>query len=148
MKLKKSVTLTAIVMSLLIGIGIFTGMYMWLNTNSSDSGITIDSSYANVSNELNNQRDNLDSYFIGIQSDLNKVVEADSIYLAAINGFKGLGKILLSPVKIVDYVLSSFLAILRITQVPQFVKTLLSIGIIGLIVLVVVAIAKGEQNRI
>lgn len=146
--MRKSATLTGIVISMILAIGIFIGMFTWLNTNASDSGVPIDPIYSNVESNLSTQSNNLKTYFDGIKTDLAGVVESESIYLSAINGFKGLGKILLSPIKILDYVLTSYLNIKTIIEVPEWIRLLVEISLLATILLVIIAIVKGEQYKI
>jgi Mg2+/citrate symporter len=145
--MRKSATLTGIVISMVLAIGIFIGLFTWLNTNASDSGVPIDPMYSNVQSNLSTKSTDLKRYFDDTKNNLTGVVEAENIYYAAINGFKGVGKILLSPVVILDYALMSWANIRILIEFPDWARMLVEVAILAVIVLLIVAIVKGEQYK-
>ena len=50
--IKKANTLTGLVISILLGIGFFTGMFLFWNYNAAESGQVIDSKYNNTYTNL------------------------------------------------------------------------------------------------
>ena len=138
---KSESTLTSVVMTTIIVIGLFTGMFIWLQSNASQSGVNIDPKYNDTYNKLNEARDDIDNNIQDIKENMNQISEADSTWQVAWNGLKGLGNTLKLPITFVSSTEKTFEAIAINTDiVPGWVKTLALMGIVILIVLIILAI--------
>jgi len=144
--IRKSATLTAIIFSIILVFGIFTGCYLWINWNADDSGVVLDSKYSAAYNETLLQQTELNNTITKIRDSFDKVTEPTSIYSVAFNGLKGLLYVVLLPIQIIDVAVSTYLNIATLVELPAWIKILITLSITTIIVLVVFALLKGEQK--
>lgn len=144
--IKKNATLSGTIITLLLAIGIFIGCYLWLNQAVIESGNTLDNKYSNVYDEYNTQTDNIQGKLNDIKDNFDDVKEADSVYQQAINGFKGLGNILLLPLSFIDYLLSGLYSTNTLIDLPGWAKTLINIAALTFLVFLLIAVLKGESK--
>ena len=57
--IRKNATLTGIVFSIILAFAIFTGCYLWISYNSTNSGVVLDSKYEDAYENINTLCDNL-----------------------------------------------------------------------------------------
>jgi hypothetical protein len=147
-KIKKStVNLTSFVFGLILFLGIFTGMFLWLNKNVNDSGNTIDDKYTNAYNQLNSTQSELDDNIESIKESFTNIGEADNTWQVAWNGFKALGETMKLPINFIDTVLQELhITFIALDYVPEWFKTLAGMAITALVVFLVLALLKGESN--
>lgn len=144
--MKKNATLTGIVLMFILCIGIFTGMFIWMNKAAEDSGEAIDSKYSMVYSNYTSQRDKMNDKLEEIRDNVKGVTEPDNLAQVAINGFKGLGNVLLLPIAFVDFILNSVYATNTILEVPSWVKVLLGMATLAFIILLIIKSLKGESS--
>ena len=146
-KIKSAVTLTEVVLGLILFIGIFTGMFLYLNKNMTDSGYTMDTKYTDAYTKLNGTRNNLDTNIIKIKSAFANTTEADSTWQVAWNGFKGIGETLKLPITFLSTALETMnISFISLDYVPEWAQTLIGMAITVLILFLVIALLKGEQR--
>lgn len=145
-KIRKSATLTGLVISIIFAIGLFTGLYLWLNYNAVDSGYSLDDKYILAYETLNDSTVNkLSNNVNEIKDALGNVTEAKTTIQVALNGFKGLGSLLKLPFTLVATTLELWsVGSSSLEMVPLWVKTLVLIAITAFIVFLIVANLKGE----
>jgi hypothetical protein len=147
-KIRKSATMTGIVLSLILLLGIFTGMFLWLNKNVTDSGITMDAKYTEAFGKLNGTTqtglyDNIND----IKNAIENIGEADSTWQVAWNGFKALGETLKLPISFLTTALSAMnITFISLDFVPKWVKTLSEMAITIFIVFILLSILKGDPK--
>ena len=142
---KRGSTMTSIVLSMLIVIGIFSGYYLFFVEQMDNYGATLDDKYNDTYQLLLEEQNDIDAQITNIRTNINEVEEASNDFLAAIAGFKGLGAALLLLPLFVDSSFNVFTAVFFSTDViPTPVQNLLIIGLIALIIFVVIAVFKGE----
>lgn len=144
---KSSQSLSGLIFSLIIVIGIFTGMFFYMQSKAEESRVTIDPKYNSTYSNLTNIQTNLDSNVNSIKDNLDKIKEADSVYAVAWNGLKGLGNTLRMPISFVGNSIDMFKVVLSpLDIVPTWVKTLTTIGLISAVVFLVLSILKGDPR--
>jgi len=147
-KVKNSgVTLTGVVISLIIVMGIFFGMFNYMNKMGENSDVEIPSKYNSTYYKLQDEQTAIDEKNKDIRYKLNNISEADDTYQVAWNGLKGLGSTLLLPIAYIDYAVNVMDAIIDpVDFVPSWVNSLVVMGVIILIVFLILAVLKGEQK--
>jgi len=147
-KVKKSITLTGTVFTLLIVMAVFFGMFFWYSSAVTQTGGTIDDKYLNSSSNLATSQTALQENVEDIKNSLSEVTEADSIYQATWNAFKGLGNTLKLPLSLVTTAIGSYNALSEpVDIIPNWAKGLALIGIIAVVVFLVLALLKGEPGK-
>lgn len=144
--MKSNATLTSVVMSLILGIALFTGMFIWMNKSAEDSNQTVDSKYSDVYEQYNTQTSNLNTKLTEMRNNFKNIVEPKSVYQVAINGLQGLGNVLLIPVYFIDYIINTITATQTFLDIPDWVKTLLGVALLAFLVLLIIKTLKGEQG--
>ena len=147
-KVKKSATtLTELVFGLIVFIGVFTGLFLWLNYNITDSGSTMDGRYSEAYNQLNITSSNINENVNDIKNSFEKISEADSSWQVAWNGFKALGETLKLPINFLDSALQAMnITFVSLDYIPEWTKVMIGAMITALIVFLVLALLKGEQR--
>ena len=147
-KIKKpATTITGLVLSLIIVIAIFSGLYLWMKWNVEESGEAVDTkysqAYANLSETSTNLQENVDA----IKTNVQAIKEADSTWQVAWNGLKGLGNTMKLPVNFITTGLETANIIdFQLDYIPAWLKILVTTGIIIVIVLLIAANLKGEPR--
>lgn len=147
-KIRKSATMTDVVLALILVIGIFTGMFLWLNKNVEDSGITMDEKYIEAFNQLNGStQTGLYNNIQNLKDAINNIGEADSTWQVAWNGFKALGETLKLPINFLSSTLEAMnITFVSIDFIPEWAKTLIGMAITIFIVLLLLSILKGDPR--
>ena len=149
--IKKSATLMGLIGILIIFIGFFTIMFLWVVSNSDQAGVTIDTRYNESYTRVMEQQGELNETVTDIQDSLEGITEADNIVQVAWNGMQFLGTAILSSKAFVTVTTGSFAAVMDIISssgVSPTIITLATIGIIAFIVFLVLANLKGEPKMI
>ncbi len=142
---KKGSTLTTLVVTMLMVIGIFSGYYLFFVEQMDNYDTELDEKYNETYQSLLQEQADIDEDVNEIKESIQDVEEADNTFLAAIAGFKGLGLALLLLVNFVESGVNIFTAIFFSTDIiPIDIQNLMLIGIIAFIILLVIAILKGE----
>lgn len=150
-KIKKAESsLLGMIVSLLLVVGIFTGLFIWINLHADYQNVTVDSRYNTTyqayQNATNSISDNVDE----ISDKTKKITEASNVIQVAWNGLLGLGAVLKLPIKFVDSgqtILDSSLT--QVTGiVPSWLIVLSRIILIAFIVLLVVYLLMGGGKPI
>ena len=146
MKLRNSgSTLTGLVLTLLIVIGIFFGGYTYISEHGRDAGITVDEKYDLAYEELNESRNKLDSNVGSIKNNLGNITEAENTFQVALNGLKGLGNALKLPIIFVGTTIGVWeVGATFLDFLPDWFLPLALIGIIAFVVFLVLRVLKGE----
>ena len=148
-KINKAINLTSIIITMLLVMAIFFGTFNWYSKLLSNNGGVVGEQYQNISNALIKDQNDINNNMTLMKTTVvNGVFEADSIYQATWNAFKGLGVILKMPVVFIDTgsdILDQLIT--PMDFVPPWVKALSLVGISVVIILLIVALLKGEQNK-
>jgi len=148
-KIKKSASLSGIIMAMLLCIGFVLGGYLYFAENMEQSNKQVDTKYTDFYNRMDSQQDEIDTKTKDVQDKMNQMKESDNALIAAWNGLKGLGSTLLLFVAVpgwgVDMATQSFN---MLDQVPQWIKTLVFIIILTFVVLIILKVIKGEPGGI
>ena len=140
-------TLTGLVITLILVMGIFSTMFLFLQQKSSESGITLDAKYNDSYTRLKSAQDNLDENVHTIQTNLDDIKEADTAFQVAWNGLKGLGNTLILPISFVSSAIDTVSAIIiPLDFIPQNIKNLILLAIIAVVLFLVLANLKGEPK--
>lgn len=142
---KKGSTMTTLVITMLIVIGIFSGYYLFFVEQMDNYDTTLDEKYNETYQLLLQEQDDINADVNAVQDSITEVEEADNTFLAAIAGFKGLGLALLLLVNFVESGVNILTAVFFSTDIiPIDIQNLMLIGIVSFIILLVIAILKGE----
>ena len=145
--IKKASSLTGLVISLLIIIGIFIGGFNYYASVAENAGVSIDPTHNESAQMLSAAQANLSENIDAIETNLQSVSEADSTWEVAWNGLKGLGNTLKLPLNFVVRSRDIWSALkLSLTGVPNWIILLLEIGTAAFIVFLVVSLLKGEPR--
>jgi len=140
-------TITGIVLSIIFVIGIFSGMYLYFNDQTTRGGVTLDSKYNDTYNKLDSAQATLDNNINNIQTNMEDIREADNTYQTAWNGLKGLGNVLTLPLSFTSSAVDTVGAmILPLGFVPEKTRNLIIMGIIAVVILIILANLKGEPK--
>jgi len=140
-------SLTGTVISLLLVIVVFSGFFLWFKMNTDEAGLTIDSKYNDTYAKLSDASVGISDDVYLIKDSASAVVEADSTYQVAWNGLKGLGAVLLLPIRFITSAFAVWQAIImNLDMVPPWLKVIIEIGIVAFIVFLILSIAKGDPK--
>lgn len=144
---KSSNTMTSVIVSVLIVMGIFIGSYLFIVNNVESAGLALDSKYNSSYENMTAAQANLEDNIEDIRDNFGNIKEADNTFEVAWNGLKGLGNTLKLPVTFVDTVLTTWTAIIFPTDIiPGWAKNLIFVGLLSFVVFLVLKILKGEPN--
>lgn len=144
---KKGSTLTIIVISMLVSIGMFSGYYILFAEQMDNYDMELDGKYNETYQILLEEQEDIDDKVTEVRESVNEAEEASNEFLAAIAGFKGLGAALLLLLQFVDSSNNINEAVFFSTDfIPTNVQNLLLIGLIAVVVFVIIAILKGEAK--
>lgn len=148
-KVKKSdVTITGIVLSLILVIGLFSIMFLYFQGQGNNEGMIVDSKYNDTYNRLSTSQSQISNNINTIQDNFGNVSEADNTFQVAWNGLKGLGNILTLPIRFLGNSVDVITAIfIPLDVIPPIVLTLIKMGIIVVIVLVLLAALTGGNPK-
>jgi hypothetical protein len=102
MKQRKQAALSTIITAMLIGIGIYFGMFLYWQGMSAQADKNMSSEYQEIYDKLEESKERIDAEQVKLETAIQDVSEADSTWQVAWNGLKGLGTTLKSLVAFVD----------------------------------------------
>ncbi len=148
---KSSTTLGSVVFAILLVLGTFSGMYLWLDANSQDVAVPIqDSIYNETYSRLQAKQTSLDNTINNLRNSISQLTEPGANFGVSWNGLLGLLGVFLIPLQFIDIGVEMFNVILAplTLVVPNWVVGLIRIGIIAFIILILASIFKGDSNVI
>lgn len=144
---KRGTTLTTVILSMLIVIGIFGGYYLFFAEQMENYDMELDEKYNQTYQIFLEEQEDIDDRVSDVRESINEVEEASNEFLAAIAGFKGLGAALLLLIGFVDTSFNIFTALIFSTDIiPNSFQDLLITGIVALVIFLLIAILKGESK--
>lgn len=150
-KIRKSeVTLLNLFSAMIIGIIIFTGLYLLMYKNVIENDIPLDTKYSDSFDTINGSlTSRLENNINNIKSSVNNITEADSAFQVAINGFKGLGSVLLLPLNLITISIEGFQTVIEpLDFMPKWLVSLLIALVTIIIFIVIIASLKGEGGTL
>jgi len=132
-----------LVMSLIVALGIFSGMYLYLDENVSSANQTIGNNYEGIYSNLTSERNSLNTNIENIRDDVQNITEADSAFQVAINGFKGLGHVLLLPLNFIDSAQNTYRTLLNAVEIPVWSKVLITMALLSTVLFIIIGILRG-----
>ena len=148
-KIRKSMSLTGLVIILLMVMAIFTSGYYFIMENAQDNdvNVTINDKYVHSFGNLTEAQNDLEGNVNEIRNSVESIKEADNTFEVAWNGLKGLGATLKLPISFVSTSIATWESLLfPIDFLPGWLITLITIGIIATIIFLVLSILKGEAK--
>jgi hypothetical protein len=149
-KMKKAeATIQGSIMSIIILIGIFTGLFIYMTATLQDSNVVVDAKYNDTYNKLLESQSDLDDLRTELKDKSDKISEADQGWQVALNGLLGLGTALKAPFKVVETGEKTIEAMnSNLDVVPAWAKNLAILAITLTIILILLAVWKGDQKVI
>lgn len=139
-------SLMGIVVGMILVIGIFSGLFLFYTEQLSNNGVSVDSKYNTTYNQLLEVQNNMDDRVNDIKTTADDVREAESGFLVAINGFKGLGQSLLLLLGFSSDSIDITQALLLSTDViPSWVQTLIVIILIAFVIFIIIDVLIGRK---
>jgi hypothetical protein len=145
---KNGVTMTGIIVTILIVLALFFGMYNYAVTNFNSAGIEYDSIHDTSYDTIQESMGDLNSSVEGIKSAAEDITQADAgIALVAWNGLVGIAQTLKLTFNLFDISINVFNAIFPALELlPPWFNVLFQIGIIAVLTWVIIGLFKGEQK--
>jgi hypothetical protein len=140
-----------LMLSLVLTLALFFGLFQWWAYNLSSSGQVMNSAYSNLNSSLQDSQTKLTDRSTEIENAFQNVTEPrEGLFMTAINGLRGLRAVFglfMDSLVIFKDTFSSF------TQattglLPGWVIALSLLAIIILVVMLIIAIASGANNKI
>jgi len=149
MNKKGDLKMTGLVVILLLGMTLFYGMFSYMSEQASNNDPTLlDNKYNETFDKLAQVNTNVNTRVTNIQNNTQFISESGNPAIIAWNAFVGLGRVLLLPVNFIGDSIDAFNAmILPLDTVPAFYRGIALTAIIAIIIFLVLAILKGDQNR-
>ena len=147
--IKKSAgTLWGVVISLIILMGMFYGMYNFIDENATEANKTIDSVYQGTYTNLSASEARLDATQRSIKSGVSNLTEAEASFGSAWNGLKGLVAVVLLPLNFIDIASAVTEGMIESSMgiLPSWALTLIKLAIGMFILFIVWSIFKGDSN--
>lgn len=147
---KSESTLASITFGVLVAIIIFVAFFNFISLSADESGRTIDTKYNTSYTGLNNQIDSLSSTKDDLQSAAQNLTEPGPAYGVAWNGIKGLLSLFQLFIGMINVVDQSFQFLTSPLEgiVPDWILTIVAIGLILFVLYVLISIFKGDSNVI
>lgn len=148
MRIKNSqLTMTTLLISIIAIMFIFITMFTFFSTKLSSEGVEVPAKYNDSYTRILDSQTDLQNNVDSISEAVTSVSEADDVFSVALNGFKGLGSVLLLFLNFVSTPFDVVSAIIiPLDFIPQFQKTLILMAIVVVVVFLVIANAKGEPR--
>ena len=151
-KIRKSeTTFGGLILSFVVILAIFFGMFAWLSHNVEEVGKPINQTFVDLNESLTESQTAMDNRVTGIQSSWANVTEPDAgIFAVAINGLKGLRNTFGLFIDSIDVFLDTATAFVQAMdgRIPKWAVTVFFLGLLSLIVLLITAILAGASNKI
>ena len=150
-KSKKSEgSLTTLVVSMLIVIAMFSGGYLYMQGQMESSGVQVDAQYNESYTAVQDAQADLNSSSTDLRDSITGITEASEPYSVAVNGFKGIGNALQTLGSLINLSWDLFMALIISIEniIPPIFINIIGIGIIIVVLLILLAIFKGDSNKI
>ena len=140
-------TVTGLVMSIIIVMTIFSGLYLYFEDQVIESGQTIDSKYSDVNSNVTEIGTSLDNNVQNIVGAWDDITQADSLAFAVWNSFTGLGLVLKLPFSFLDDATNLAQQLFApLSILPGWVISFAFIALTAYIILLLLKVLKGEPN--
>jgi len=140
-------TVTGLVMSIIIVMTIFSGLYLYFEDQVIESGQTINSKYSDVNSNVTEIGTSLDNNVQNIVGAWDDITQADSLAFAVWNSFTGLGLVLKLPFSFLDDATNLAQQLFApLSILPGWVISFAFIALTAYIILLLLKVLKGEPN--
>ena len=140
-------TVTGLVMSIIIVMTIFSGLYIYFGDQVIESGQTIDSKYSDVNNNITAIGNSLDTNVQELVDSWDNIIQADNAAFAVWNSFTGLGLVLKLPFSFLDDATNLAQQLFApLSVLPGWVISFAFIALTAYIILLLLKVLKGEPN--
>ncbi len=147
MNKKGSGTLTGIVISMLIVVGAFSGFFIFYTEQMDNYNFELDEKYNETNQIMIQASEDIENERQQLEEAIDNIEESPEGFLAAINGFKGLGTVLLSPLEFTSISFNVVTGLFFATDfIPPLYQNLLIVGITIIIILILIGWLKGEPK--
>jgi hypothetical protein len=143
---KATASLGGVIFSIILIIGLFTAMFLYMNNSLQENNIAIDEKYNDTYTKLQESQDDLSDLKADLKEKADKITEADDSWSVAWNGLLGLGTALKAPFTLLVAGEKTVEALeANIDIVPGWIKGLITLGVIFAVLLILLAVWKGES---
>jgi hypothetical protein len=143
---KATASLGGVIFSIILIIGLFTAMFLYMNNSLQENNIAIDEKYNDTYTKLQESQDDLSDLKADLKEKADKITEADDRWSVAWNGLLGLGTALKAPFTLLVAGEKTVEALeANIDIVPGWIKGLITLGVIFAVLLILLAVWKGES---
>jgi hypothetical protein len=144
---KKGMTFSGLIISVLLGVGIFIACYLFIIGNANQAGVIVDNSSNVTYTQLIAQSKIIDSGGKNISENLRKIGEADNAAQVAWNGLRGLGSTLLISISFLNPIEEIFEIFVGQAgeTIPGWAKGLIVAGLVLFVSLLILSILKGDS---
>jgi len=140
-------TVTGLVMSMIIVMTIFSGLYLYFGDQVIESGQTIDSKYSDVNNNVTAVGTSLDTTVQELIVAWDSIVQADNAAFAVWNSFTGLGIALKVPFAFLDDATTLTQQLFApLSILPGWVISFTYVALTAYIILLLLKVLKGEPQ--
>lgn len=147
--IKKANTLSSFIISLILGVGIFTGLYLFWGYNALESGQVIETKYNNSYTNLTSAQVPLENNINALRGNLTKLESASNAWQFAINGFVSMGEIFKLPLNYINVFVGVFDSLMgTLDIVPSWVVALSLIGLLSVVIFLIWSVLKGDQGKL
>jgi len=139
-------TITGITLSIILGITLFLGMYLWFYWNTNEAGITVEPKYASIYTNLNSTEKGLDTSLNNIRNAVNKTTEPRDYLTVAFFGLVGLLEVLKLPFEIFNAAINGLYQIATGMEIPSWAFIGIYLAIFTIILFAIIGWIKGEAK--
>ena len=139
-------TITGISLSIILGIALFMGMYLWFFWNAGEAGVSVEAKYSSIYTNLNSTENDLDTSFNKIKDSVENLTEPRDYLAVAFSGLTGLLTVLRLPLEIFNAAISGLYQISTGMELPSWAFTAIYLTIFIIIILAIVGWIKGEAK--
>ena len=149
MKIRNSynTTMTEVVITILLIMGIFFGSFAYFLFNTEDSSQSLDPKYSDMRDNLTVYRVQVEKKTQDVRDNLDDMKQSESALAQVWNGIKGLGNTILLTIQFIPATIGTYESIVPgLDFIPAWAYPLIYTGILVFIVFLIVKITKGEPN--
>ena len=144
--IKKGASIRDIMLSIVIGIFAFGAITSFVIQSANDKDISVSPVYNDTYNDLVTQQNEVDSLTTDIRNATSSLKEAN-IGDFAFFGLRGVLKVMLLPLNIIDIAVESFAKTFAITNMPDSVKNVISLCILIVIIFAVIKFVTSRATE-
>lgn len=134
------------IVAIIVVILIFSGFFLFYTDQLDKNSVTLDSKYNTTYNQLLEVQNSLDGRIDKIKIAADETKEAESGFIAAINGFKGIGEAMLLLLGFTSDSIDTTQALLLSTDIiPSWIQSLIIVALIALILFIVLDVLLGRK---